>query len=525
MAKIERALVTVEDKTGVAEFARRLRALDIEIIATGGTGHLLRESGVEALDVSEYTGFPEILEGWLRTMHPKLFAGLLARRDEKEHLRELQQYGIRTIDMVVVNLYPFLDVISEPGLPMMRTVDNIDIAGPTLVRSAAKNYTHVAVVTDPADYDRVALELEQSDGSLSEQTHFQLALEAFRHTARYDMIIARQMAGMHGPEEAMPARLLLEFDKKMDLPRGESPHQQAAFYVEERLKECSVSNSCRVSGRSLSFVDILNLDAGIGLAKEFARPGVVLAARGDICGAARADCLRDAFQKSRPPAERRGTACGLVLNRPLEPGVAEAIVAAGRELVAALAAPEHSEEALDMFHRDAAWRDLPVLETPPLDWCSVDEKALDMRRVTGGMLVQSRDLSCLNAEVLESAGQPVPDSERMADVRLAWACARHARPAAAAGVADETLVGLGRACPSAWRAIGACLQDAPGDLRGGVVALDSPLTGAAEVERLAQAGVEIVVQPGGSEADQEVGQAAERLGVMMILTAGPQSRH
>lgn len=515
MAKIQRALVTVEDKTGVAEFAQRLADLEVEIIATGGTGRLLRESGIEALDVSEYTGFPEILEGWLRTLHPKLVAGLVARRDQAEHLRDLEQHGIRTIDMVVVNLYPFLDTISQPGLPMMRAIDNIDVAGPTLVRAAAKNYTHVAVVTNPAEYDSVAMEMEHSGGELSEETHFQLALEAFRHTARYDMMIARQMTGIHGPEEGLPATLLLELEKRMDLPRRETRGRPAAFYVEKRQGECSIGNSCLVNGQEPSFADVLDLDAGMALGKELDRPAAVFAAQGQVCGAGTADDLPDAFERALALPGLRGGRCGLVLNRPLDPAVAAAIVSAGRGLVSAVAAPGQDEQALDVFRQQDEWRDLPVLETLPLAVSPGDERALGMTRVGGGFLVKHGGPAFLMPEDLQEPG-------RTADVRLAWACARHAPPIAAALVTDEALTGLSHGCPSVEYALKRCLADVAGEASGSVAAVNRPLEGREQVERLAEAGVQIVVQPEGGGSEEEIVQAADRLGSVTILTARPQ---
>jgi phosphoribosylaminoimidazolecarboxamide formyltransferase/IMP cyclohydrolase len=534
VAKIETALITVADKTGVPEFAARLAALDIGILATGGTARLLREEGVAVTDVTDYTGFPEILDGGLRTLHPKVTGGVLARREEEKHLRELEELGIRTIDMVVVNLFPFVDAISAPGLELMRAIENIDVAGPTLVRSAAKNYTHVAVVTNPETYEDIAGELEQNDGSLSEETHFELALEAFRHTAHYDTAIARYLAGIHGEEGTALDRLVLEFLKKQDLRYGENPHQRAALYVEQRVVEASASASEQIAGPPPSLNNMLDLDAGIDLAKEFSRPAAVLVKQRNPCGAAVADCLKTAYENAYLCDPVSAYGCGVVLNRPLNTHAANALVsveagspdAPGEHAVEVLAAPGFDDEALRVLWEKAEWsKRTRIFQTPPMEWSSVDERAQDMRRVTGGLLVQDRDLLGFVEESNRVVTEATPSKEEMADLRFAWLCCKHVRSNAVVLARGEMLVGVGAGQMSRADAAELAVRKAGERAEGAALASDGFLRRADGLELAARAGVRCIIQPGGSEDDAAVIGIADRIGLAMVLTGTRHFRH
>jgi phosphoribosylaminoimidazolecarboxamide formyltransferase/IMP cyclohydrolase len=533
VAKIQTALVSVSDKTGVAELARRLVALGVSIMSTKGTAALLRERGIPVQDVADYTGFPEMLDGRIKTLHPKVHAGLLARR-ERAHLRELEELGIRPIDMVVVNLYPFIDVIAEPGVELRRAIENIDIGGSTLVRAAAKNYTHVAVVTSPALYDRVAAELERTGGELSAETHVELGVEAFRHTARYDAAIAEYLASIEGRPTAGPDKLALEFVKRQSLRYGENPHQRAAFFIEEHVKEPCAANAQQISGPELSFNNILDVDAGIGVVKEFDDPAAVIVKHTDPCGVGIGASLREAYEKAYFGDPVSALGCVAALNRPLDADTARAIaeVRARHEggpvpyFIEVLVAPDFEPEALALLQRKADWADRTrLLKTGPLDRAAVDAKAQDMRRVTGGLLVQDRDLLGFDEGKLTLVTEKAPTEEQMADLRFAWLCCKHVRSNAITIARGGMLVGVGAGQMSRIDATLCAVRKAGERARGGVLASDAFFPFPDSVEIAAEAGVAAIIQPGGSKADAAIVQAADRLGIAMVTTGTRHFRH
>lgn len=535
MAKMQTALISVSDKTGLAEFAKRLAALGVGILSTGGTGRLLQEHGIEVQDVAEYTGFPEILDGLVKTLHPKVHGGLLARRERDTHLFELEEHGIQPIDMVVVNLYPFVAVIKEPGVELTRAVENIDIGGPSMIRAAAKNYTHVSVVTNPEMYDAVAEELEQNDGCLSQETHFALALEAFRHTAHYDTVIAQYLAGIAGEHAKGPERLTLEFVKKQELRYGENPQQTAVFYVEEGLDEPCAGTAEQVGGPELSFNNILDINAGIELVKEFDRPAAVLLKHTNPCGAGTADSLRDAYEKAYFGDPVSAFGCAVVLNRPLDVHTALAIaevratLGGGRSapyFVESLVAPELDPEALALLRQKADWAERTrFLKTGPLNWRSVDETAKDMRRVTGGLLVQDRDLLGFDRDGLRVATEAAPTEEQMADLEFAWLCCKHVKSNAIVLAREEALVGVGAGQMSRVDATVIALRKAGERAGGAALASDAFFPFPDSLEAAAEAGVKAVIQPGGSKGDAAVIEAANRLGIAMVMTGTRHFRH
>ncbi len=533
MARIQTALITVADKTGVAQFAQRLVGLGVELLATGGTARLLRERELEVTDVSEYTGFPEILDGGLRVLHPKVTGGVLARRDQR-HLRELEKLGIRTIDMVVVNLYPHVSLISQPGVRQMQAIEDIDIAGPTVVRAAAKNYTHVAVVTNPATYDSVAEELESNDVHLSEETHFKLALDAFRHTAHYDAAIARYFASIHGEVGTALEQITLEYDKRQDLRYGENPHQRAAFYVEQDVKEPSVSGARQVAGPVLSFSNALDLDAGIELAKEFERPVAVIVKLANPCGVAVAKSLTRAYEKAYLADPRAAFGSAVVLNRPLDADTARAVAGPVVEvdgkpvprLVECLAAPGFEDGALDALREKADWAARTrLLEVGPLGPRARDEASKDFKRVTGGVLLQDRDLIGLDPGGLKVVTGTAPSAQQMRNLKFAWLCCKHVTSNAIVVAKGKTLVGVGAGQMSRLDATVLALTKAGARARGAVLASDGFFRFPDAVQRAAEAGVAAIIQSGGAEHDQAVIEAAEQAGIAMVFTGIRHFRH
>ena len=526
MAKIRTVLISVADKSGIAEFAARLDALGVQIISTAGTARLLRERGLEVMEVSEYTGYPTILGGMVRTLHPKVLGGLLARRGDEQQTRELAEHGIRPIDMVVVNLYPFVNVILHGEAGATAVSENIDVGGPAMVRAAAKNYTHVAVVTDPSSYDAIATELERADACLGESTHFELAVQAFRHTAHYDTAIAEYMSGIEGQRRVAPDWLVIELVKKQDLCRGENPHQRAALYAEGRSAEPSVATAEQVGGPPLSFNDVLDADAGLALAKEFDRPAAVIVRHACPCGVACADSARAALEGARQADPAGAAGCLVVLNRPLDRATACAIAEAPAPVIDCLVAPEFDHEALEMLCKRVDWAaQTRLLKTGPLDCCLVDERARDERRLVGGVLVQDRDLLGFDPDGLDIVTQAAPSPGQMADLRLAWLCCKHVKSSAAVLARGEAAVGVGAGGADCLDAALAALRKAGEAAAGATMATDSPITAPECIEHAAEAGVTAIIQPGGARDDAALVAAADRLGLAMAFTGTQHLRH
>jgi len=534
MAKIETTLISVSDKKGLPEFARRLSALGIQMLSTGGTARLLRDSGVDVRDVSDYTGFPEILDGRVKTLHPKVHGGLLARRDNEEHLKQMAQLGIEAIDMVVVNLYPFEQTISQPGVELMEAVENIDIGGPTMIRSAAKNYTHVAVVTNPSQYEAVAAELERSDGNLAGETLYRLALAAFRHTAHYDTAISTYLGAITRGPGTHPERLVLELEKREDLRYGENPHQHAAFYVEHNVKEPCAGTANQVGGPALSFNNILDINAALELVKEFSEPAAAVIKHTNPCGAGVAGTILEAYRKAYhgDPVSAFGSI--LALNRPFDRQVAGEVAELRAEVdgrpapyfVEAIVAPAIEQDAAKLLLEGTTWGDRTrLLETGELDPKAAKARALDARRVVGGMLVQQRDLAGFDETTLKCVTQTEPTAEQMQDLKFAWLCCKHVKSNAIVLARDGALVGTGAGQMSRVDSTVMATLKAGRRAEGSVLASDAFFPFPDAVEHAARAGVKAVIQPGGAKGDGAVIEAADRLGIVMVMTGTRHFRH
>jgi len=533
VVRIETALISCSDKAGLPEFAARLVRMGVKLLSTGGTARLLRESGLQVEDVADYTGFPEILDGRVKTLHPKVHAGLLAHREEAAHVRQMEELGIRPIDMVVVNLYPFVDVISRPNVELTNAIDNIDIGGSTMIRAAAKNHSHVAVVTNPRLYDRIADEMEDNDGSLSGETRFSLAVEAFRHTAHYDTSIARYLAGIEAEHRAGPERITLEFVKKQRLEHGENPHQSAAFFVQEHLAEPCVGNMEHVSGPPLSYSSVLDANVGIELAKEFDRPVAVLTRVANPWGVGTGSSLVEAFERASRGAVPGPAAYTIVLNRPLDVCTAEAIVRTcarvgageGCCLVDSLVATGFDADALDLVRRQVASADrMRVLQARPLSLSDVDEAARDGHQVRGGMVAQSRDLLGFDAKSVEIVTSTAPTDGQMEDLRLAWLCCKYVRSSGAVLAKEQALVAVGSGQATCADSVRLALSGA-GDSAGGcALAVDGPMSQVSTVELAAESGIAAVIHAGG-DGTQAVADAADRLGIAVVVTRTSHLRH
>ena len=534
MAKVTTALISVSDKAGLPEFARRLAALGIGILSTGGTARLLRENGVEVRDVSDYTGFPEIMDGRVKTLHPKVHGGLLAMRDNEQHLRQMKEHGIQPIDMVVVNLYPFEKTIANPDVELEEAIENIDIGGPTMLRSAAKNYAHVAVLTNPERYDEIATELEQNGGALSDETRFNLTLEAFRHTAHYDAAISRYLGKIVQEPGTHLDVLTMELEKKQELRYGENPHQSAAFYVERGVTEPCVSTAEQIGGSALSFNNILDTNAALEIVKDFQEPAAAVIKHTNPCGAGVADTIHEAYGKAYLGDPVSAFGCIVALNRPFDARVAEAVAGQRAEIdgkpapyfIEVIVAPEFDEDALKLFNKRVNWAERTrLLKVGELDATAVDASAQDMRRVIGGMLLQERDLLGLDESALKTVTDNAPTPEQMADLKFAWICCKHVKSNAIVLAKGGMLVGTGAGQMSRVDAALVAVRKAAGRSEGSVLASDAFFPFPDAIEAAAKAGVKAIIQPGGAKGDKDVIKTADRLGIAMVLTGARHFRH
>ena len=518
MGRIQRAILSVTDKTGLVEFARKLESLGVELVSTGGTAKLLRDSGIQVKDISELTGFPEMLDGRVKTLHPKVHGGILHRREIASHRSAVAEHGIQPIDMVVVNLYAFEKTAAKPGVEMEELIENIDIGGPSMIRSAAKNFHDVAVVTSPADYDAIAQEMASHGGELSSATKWRLAQKAFATTAAYDSAIAstleRASANGHFElrvAEGFPATLRMSFQKVMDLRYGENPHQKAAMYSDGSGK--GVANGRQLQGKELSYNNIVDLQAAWDLAQEFEEPVVAIIKHTNPCGTATGKNLREAYKRALEcdPVSAFGGVIGV--NRVIDGAAAEEMAKLFLEVIAA---PGFDDEAKTKF---AAKKNLRLVEVLPSDQKWV------LKNVSGGMLVQDADIRPLTEADLKVVTKRAPTSEEKRAMLFGWKVCKHVKSNAILYVRDGQTVGVGAGQMSRVDSckIGAMKAQLP--LKGTVAASDAFFPFPDGVEEIAKAGSTAIIQPGGSVRDQEVIEAADRHGMAMIFTGVRHFRH
>jgi phosphoribosylaminoimidazolecarboxamide formyltransferase/IMP cyclohydrolase len=508
-----RALLSVSDKSGIVELARGLSALGVELVSTGGTAQLLQKEGVRVAEVSAYTGFPEMLDGRVKTLHPKVHGGLLARREDPSHMAAIRGAGIEPIDMVVVNLYPFQATVADPACRLEDAVENIDIGGPAMLRSAAKNYGSVAVVVDPADYGRVLDELRA--GGVSAATRFALAKKAFAHTAAYDGAIANYLTSR---EAAYPDVLTLQFHKLQDLRYGENPHQSAAFYREAKPAAGTLARYRQVQGKELSYNNIADADAAWECVKGFGEPACVIVKHANPCGVAVGASLREAYEKAFKTDPVSAFGGILAFNRALDAGAAEALAKQFAEVVIAPRVEPDAARAL------AGKANLRVLEIP----LAHETQAHDYKRVGGGLLVQSSDSKSVGKEDLRVVTKRQPTDAQWSDLLFAWRVAKFVKSNAIVFCRDGMTLGVGAGQMSrvdSGRIAATKAAAAKLDLAGSVVASDAFFPFRDGLDVLAEAGATAVVQPGGSVRDEEVIGAANERGVAMVFTGVRHFRH
>ncbi|CAN5209328.1 bifunctional phosphoribosylaminoimidazolecarboxamide formyltransferase/IMP cyclohydrolase [soil metagenome] len=520
--RVRRALISVSDKTGVIDFARGLANAGVELLSTGGTASAIRDAGIEVTDVSEFTGQDEILGGRVKTLHPRLHAALLAKRDDPEHVATLEAEGIEPIDLVCVNLYPFGETVARPDVTEAEAVENIDIGGPTMIRAAAKNHRHVAVVVRPESYDAVLAELDASEGAVSEETRHWLANEAFAEIAHYDAQISRWFGMRY---EAFPQHWSFSYEKFLDLSYGENPHQKAALYVETGARSHVLARMAKLHGRALSFNNVLDLDSGTKLLAEFDEPAAVIMKHNNPCGTAVAETIGEAYEKALVCDPLSAYGGVIALNRNVDRALAERL---HENFIEVLIAPGFDPDALDVLMQKEAIRILENTEES-----DPEPRERDLKRVRGGLLVQTPDLLEETREQMELATETKPDERQWDDLIFAWKVCKHVRSNAIVLAKDGATLGIGAGqmsrVDSVRLAIEKCREargeEAEGLLSGSALASDAFFPFADGPEAAIETGANAVIQPGGSKRDAEVVAACDERGVAMVMTRRRHFRH
>ena len=520
MGKVRRAIISVSDKSGIASFAKELSQLGVEILSTGGTAKALREQGIPVIDISEYTGFPEMLEGRVKTLHPKVHGGLLGMRSKPEHVKKMKEHGILPIDLVAVNLYPFEATVAKEDCSLEEAIENIDIGGPTMLRSSAKNYPDVTVLVDPVDYGPVLTELKEK-GEVSIETNFRLSRKVFQHTARYDGAISNYLGQMEGGKKAheFPETYTYQVKKVQELRYGENPHQKAAFYREYLLTEPSVSNARQLQGKELSFNNILDVDSAFETVKEFGEIATVIIKHNNPCGAATSVTgLVDSYRKARDcdPVSAFGGVVGF--NRPVDKETAEEMAGIFLEVIIA---PGYAPEALELLK---AKKDLRILQAPPLK-TSYIQSGFDFKKVVGGLLIQNRDLGRVPMKDWKVVTKRKPTEEELKAMAFGWRVAKHVKSNAIVLVREDRTIGIGAGQMSRVDSTRLAVMKARSSTQGTVLASDAMFPFRDGVDTGVEAGAVAIIQPGGSIRDEEVIAAADERNVAMVFTGMRHFRH
>jgi phosphoribosylaminoimidazolecarboxamide formyltransferase/IMP cyclohydrolase len=521
MAKITRALISVSDKTGIAEFAQQLHTrFGVEILSTGGTAKLLAEKGVPVVEVSSYTGFPEMMDGRVKTLHPKIHGGLLGRRGTDEAV--MAKHDIPPIDMVVVNLYPFEQTIAKPDCDLATAIENIDIGGPTMLRAAAKNHAALTVVVDAKDYARVLEEMTNHSGAVSDATRFDLAVKTFEHTARYDGAIANYLGTIQadGSKVTFPRTFNSQFLKAQELRYGENPHQNAAFYEEVNQLEASVATARQLQGKELSFNNIGDTDAALECVKQYYEaPACVIVKHANPCGVALGNNLLDAYNRAYATDPESAFGGIIAFNQELDAKTAEAIV--DRQFVEVIIAPRVSAAAIEVVR---AKKNVRLLECG--EWAKEANRRLDFKRVNGGLLIQDADLP-LTGE-LKVVTERAPTEQEMADLLFTWKVAKYVKSNAIVYGKDRMTIGVGAGQMSrvnSARIAGIKAEHAGLEVKGSVMASDAFFPFRDGLDQAAENGITAVIQPGGSVRDEEVIAAANEHNIAMVFTGMRHFRH
>ncbi|MBN2286971.1 MAG: bifunctional phosphoribosylaminoimidazolecarboxamide formyltransferase/IMP cyclohydrolase [Tissierellales bacterium] len=516
-----RALISVSNKSGIVDFSRELSKLGIEIISTGGTAAQLKDEGIKVTGISEVTGFPECLDGRVKTLHPSIHGGLLAIRNNKNHMEQIERLNIKPIDMVVVNLYPFKETILKEGVTLEEAIENIDIGGPTMLRSAAKNYQDVIVIVDPADYGMV-LEQLKINNTLSQETKFYLASKVFQHTAAYDALIADYLLKQQARDE-MPEKVTLTFEKVQDMRYGENPHQKAAFYQEIGKTKGYLNSAIQLHGKELSFNNINDTNGALELLKEFDEPTVVACKHANPCGVGSGADILEAYKKAyeADPVSIYG---GIVVaNREIDEDVAEEI---NKIFVEIIVAPSFTARAIETLSKKKNIRILQITEITERQ----SKEAYDIKKVGGGLLIQTIDSELLIESQMKVVTKRQPEIQEMEDLIFAWKIVKHAKSNGIVIAKDKQSIGVG---PGQVSRIWACKQAIEHgveyfgreSLTDSVMASDAFFPFADSIEQAVQSGIRAIIQPGGSVRDDEVIDACNQANIAMIFTGMRHFKH
>ena len=527
MPTIKRALISVSDKNHIVEFAKQLQAQDIEILSTGGTAKLLTDNDVKVVEVSDYTGFPEMLDGRLKTLHPKVHGGLLGRRDVESHVQAMQQHGIPPIDLVVVNLYPFEATVARPDCDMALAIENIDIGGPTMLRAAAKNHQAVTVVVDSTDYQDVLAAMQDNDGAVPEALRYRLAVKAFAHTAHYDALIANYLSRWQQDDRQQWTQTTfgdwfgLQFIKKQDMRYGENPHQAAAFYGEAHVTEPCIATAEQLQGKELSYNNIADTDAALECVKGFDEPACVIVKHANPCGVAIGDDIITAYDRAFATDPTSAFGGIIAFNRPLDAHTAKTVIE--RQFVEVIIAPGIEDDALPEL---ASKKNVRVLRCA--QWREEHLGGMDYKRVGGGLLVQQRDSAMVMESELKVVTQRVPTQQELRDLLFAWKVAKFVKSNAIVYCLEGQTLGIGAGQMSrvySAKIAGIKATDEGLKVEGSVMASDAFFPFRDGLDQAAETGVRAVIQPGGSMRDDEVIAAANEHDIAMVFTGMRHFRH
>lgn len=514
MGKIKRALLSVYDKTDIIELAETLADSDIEIISTGGTAQKIQEAGIDVTHISEVTNFPEMMEGRVKTLNPKIHGGILARRNVNSDMEELENLNILPIDLVVCNLYPFAQTIDQKDIEMDTALKNIDIGGPTMIRAAAKNYPDVLIIVDPSDYSIIKEKInKQTD--LEYEFKKKMAYKAFNHTAEYDAIIQNYFFDQLDKKEEFPEILINPYYKKNKLRYGENPHQKAAFYQERKIDENGITNAVQLEGKELSFNNINDANGAIELIKEFNdRPTAAVIKHTNPCGLASADNIVTAFKKAHAGDPLSAFGSVVAVNREVDQKLAEEIIS-GDKFIEVIVAPDYSKESLHLLHK--RWESLRILKTGELKF-NYKNSGYDFKKVTKGLLVQNRDLKIIFRENIKLQNKNFGENNIYKDLLFAWKAVKHVKSNAIVIAKDEMLLGVGAGQMSRVDAMIIAGRKADCRQRGAVVASDAFFPFPDAVKKAGELNIKAIIQPGGSIRDEQVIDKSDELGIAMYFT-------
>jgi phosphoribosylaminoimidazolecarboxamide formyltransferase/IMP cyclohydrolase len=533
--KVRTALISVSDKTGVVDFAKKLAAMGVKIISTGGTAKKLSEAGIDVVPIDSVTGFPEMMDGRVKTLHPKIHGALLGLRDKDDHVAAMKQHNIEPIDLICVNLYPFEQTIAKEGCTLEDAIENIDIGGPSMLRSAAKNHKFVAVVTSPAQYDRVAEQMQNNDGAVSLALRSELAREAFSLTAYYDAAISNYLNRRASVD--FPEKLSIAVTSQMLLRYGENPHQSAAYYKRSGCTETSVSSGKLLQGgRAISFNNLMDANAAFELVKEFDEPAAVVVKHLNPCGCAVDDDICEAYRKAYEGDVISAFGGIIAVNRKVDEKLAQTIMesysrfgktrGAGGFFAEVIIAPAFDKSAVDIIRTLKSWgQNVRLVETGPIDKSKIDSAEYDIRCVVGGILLQRRDLVGWEPDKLTYPTKARPTPEQLEDLRIAWLAAKHTKSNTIVLAKNKRIIGVGAGQMNRLESGLIAFKNAGDETQGCAMASDAFFPFPDNVDNAARAGVAAIAQPGGSKKDNEVIAAADKYGIAMVFTAKRHFKH